>query len=64
MHQYIDQYLYEIVGGYLSKAGRGVLTTRFLSSPIIGSIVIGGLFQLAKFKSGVLDGLFDPSRVT
>jgi hypothetical protein len=40
------------------------LTTRFLSSPIIGSIVAGGLFQLADFEGSVDDSLIDLSRVT
>jgi hypothetical protein len=32
----------------------GVLTTRFLSSPMIGSIVADGLFQLAIFEGNVV----------
>jgi hypothetical protein len=63
MVQYLDQYVYEKVEWNLSRAGRGVLTTRFLSSPIIGSIVADGLFQLAAFESSVLDGPVVPSRV-
>jgi hypothetical protein len=48
----------------MGRAGRGVLTTRFLSSPIIGSIVADGLFQLAAFEVNVDDSLIDLSRVT
>jgi hypothetical protein len=44
MNQYLDQYVNEKVEWNLDRAGRGVLTTRFLSSPIIGSIVADGLF--------------------
>jgi hypothetical protein len=64
MVQYLDQYVDEKVEWKIGSAGRGVLTTRFLSSPIIGSIVTDGLFQLAAFEGDVDDGLIDPARLT
>jgi hypothetical protein len=64
MNQCHDQYVDEKVEWHLSLAGRGVLTTRFLSSPIIGSIVADVLFQLAAFEGNVDDSLLDPSVMT
>jgi hypothetical protein len=64
MNQYLNQYVYEKVEWKFGRAGRGVLTTRFLSSPIIGSIVADVLSQLATFETGIDDSLIDPSRVT
>ena len=55
----------EIQSGQASEVTREErLTTRFLSSPIIGSILADGLFGVAKLEPDDLDSLLDPPGAT
>ena len=55
----------EIQSGQASEVSREEgLTTRFLSSPIIGSILADELFGVAKLEPAILDSLLDPPGAT